>query len=45
VKSRFDQTKNNKAYKELMQRTKIVGVWDDHDYGKNDAGITFIGKH
>lgn len=22
----------------------MIGVWDDHDYGKNDAGGEFKGK-
>ena len=25
--------------------TKIIGIWDDHDYGKNDAGKEFELKH
>jgi len=26
-------------YVELASKTKIIGTWDDHDYGKNDAGV------
>ena len=25
--------------------TKIIGVWDDHDYGINDGGDNFVFKH
>ena len=25
--------------------TKVVGVWDDHDYGINDGDKTFSQKH
>ncbi len=25
-------------YQELKKKTTIIGTWDDHDYGKNDAG-------
>jgi alkaline phosphatase D len=25
--------------------TKIIGVWDDHDYGINDGGQEFHQKH
>ena len=24
-----------------MQNTQIIGVWDDHDYGKNDGGSDY----
>ena len=27
-----------------MSKSKIVGVWDDHDMGKNDGGSSFILK-
>ena len=23
----------------LRRRTKVIGVWDDHDYGVNDGGV------
>ncbi len=26
------------SYQKLIQRTPIMATWDDHDYGKNDAG-------
>jgi alkaline phosphatase D len=25
-------------YAALVAQTRIIGIWDDHDYGKNDAG-------
>jgi alkaline phosphatase D len=28
----------------LRKSTPIIGTWDDHDYGKNDAGAEFEGK-
>lgn len=45
VESRFNETKNAPSYQRLLKRSKIIGVWDDHDYGKNDAGSEFIGKN
>jgi len=30
--------KNHPDYKKLLQTTPVLGTWDDHDYGKNDAG-------
>lgn len=29
---------DNKNYKLLTSSTEVIGTWDDHDYGKNDAG-------
>ena len=34
----------NKDYQELAKTTEIIGVWDDHDYGKNDAGVEWEKK-
>jgi alkaline phosphatase D len=31
----------NKDYQELVSSTKILGTWDDHDYGLNDGGLEF----
>jgi len=30
--------KSNKDYKKLLETTKVIGTWDDHDYGEDDAG-------
>jgi alkaline phosphatase D len=32
------------AYAELAARARVVGTWDDHDYGQNDAGADFVGR-
>lgn len=39
--SSFDFTKNDKGYRMIYNNnfTSIVGVWDDHDYGKNDGNL------
>ena len=34
----YQQQKNNPDYRKLLTSTPVIGVWDDHDYGKNDAG-------
>ncbi|ESR48735.1 hypothetical protein CICLE_v10003552mg, partial [Citrus x clementina] len=38
--------KNHPAYSRLRHNlnTKIIGTWDDHDYGLNDAGKEFPAK-
>ena len=38
VLHRLQRTKDAPGYKELEASGRIVGVWDDHDYGQNDAG-------
>jgi alkaline phosphatase D len=35
---------DHKDYKKLAATTKILGTWDDHDYGKNDGGVGFKAK-
>jgi len=32
------------GFTELRGQAKIVATWDDHDYGKNDAGVEFAAK-
>lgn len=36
-RAQFDQPE----YVAFRQETPIIGIWDDHDYGKNNAGIEF----
>lgn len=36
--------KNSEGYKELRETTKILGVWDDHEYGLNNADKNFPHK-
>ena len=35
---------NNPAYREFITDVHVEGVWDDHDYGVNDAGVEMIHK-
>lgn len=32
------------GYQRLMSRARIMGTWDDHDYGMNDMGADFPGR-
>lgn len=41
LKLKYLKQKQNSDYTELIKETKIEGVWDDHDYGENDAGKFF----
>lgn len=40
----YQKLKENPSYIQLRKKTKIWGVWDDHDYGVNDAGGDYIKK-
>ena len=44
LEAKYHQQKNNPGYQELLKTCPVVGIWDDHDYGKNDAGIEFPKK-
>ncbi len=38
LEQKYVLQKQQPDYITLQEQTNIVGVWDDHDYGKNDAG-------
>ncbi|CAG9316944.1 unnamed protein product [Blepharisma stoltei] len=40
-KLKYDVQKNDEGYKELRESTRILGVWDDHDYGPNNSDKNF----
>ncbi|KAK8705790.1 hypothetical protein V6N13_049382 [Hibiscus sabdariffa] len=42
--SRYNMAKNVPGYLRLRANAKVIGTWDDHDYGLNDAGKEFSGK-
>lgn len=40
----YDLQKKQKGYANLLKKTKILGTWDDHDFGANDAGLEYPKK-
>ena len=44
IKEKLDSAKNSPPYAHLRNTTEIIGVWDDHDYGLNNAGKNFEHK-
>lgn len=44
MKRDYDKLLSNTFYKELLLRVPVIGTWDDHDYGKNDAGVEWEKK-
>jgi len=40
----FKNIREEKYYKELRKNIPTIGIWDDHDYGKNDGNGYFKEK-
>jgi alkaline phosphatase D len=38
TRSLYRQQKERPDYAALVAQTRVIGIWDDHDFGKNDAG-------
>lgn len=41
MKRNYVLQKQQKGYAEIEKNIEILGTWDDHDYGKNDAGYDY----
>ena len=41
LKAKYDLLDNQTGFKKLKQICPVVATWDDHDYGKDDAGAEF----
>eukprot|EP01125_Pyxidicula_operculata_P012249 TRINITY_DN4018_c0_g1_i4.p1 TRINITY_DN4018_c0_g1~~TRINITY_DN4018_c0_g1_i4.p1 ORF type:complete len:251 (-),score=56.86 TRINITY_DN4018_c0_g1_i4:12-764(-) len=37
MKSQYDAQLQIPEYKKLIEKTPVIGVWDDHDYGENNG--------
>lgn len=35
----YNRQKSISGYQKVIESTRIIGTWDDHDYGLNDGGI------
>jgi alkaline phosphatase D len=44
LKKKYDLVKADTGYQQLMASSKIIGTWDDHDYGLNDGGKEYSMK-
>ena len=42
LSSKYAMQNANPDYQKLKAQTTILGTWDDHDYGANDAGRHFV---
>ena len=41
---KYKRLGNISGIKKLRQNSEIIAIWDDHDYGENDAGFEFPEK-
>ncbi len=44
MKSDYNKVHANPDYAALTKQATVIGTWDDHDYGKNDAGVEWPKK-
>mgnify|MGYP000389157191 CR=1 FL=1 len=44
LKAKYQRLLNKKSYINLKNNVPIIATWDDHDYGKNDAGKNYAFK-
>lgn len=42
--SKYDMLAEKPGFKQVRSETAIIGTWDDHDYGANDAGLEYPKK-
>ncbi|GGD59143.1 alkaline phosphatase D family protein [Lacimicrobium alkaliphilum] len=42
--AKYQQLGNNPGIKMLRRQTPVIAIWDDHDYGENDAGREYTKK-
>ena len=41
---KYDAQLNNEGYRRVKDSIQVIGTWNDHDYGENDAGKEFPKK-
>ncbi|XP_019460986.1 PREDICTED: uncharacterized protein LOC109360498 [Lupinus angustifolius] len=44
MEAKYRKAKSNLGYAKLKENAEVIGTWDDHDYGLNDAGKEFHRK-
>jgi alkaline phosphatase D len=44
IRDKYGILNANPDFAAIRKSTKLIGTWDDHDYGKNDAGTEFALK-
>lgn len=44
MRAQYEKQKNLPGYQLLLKTCPVIGTWDDHDYGQNDAGKNYRKK-
>ncbi|SHJ67538.1 alkaline phosphatase D [Reichenbachiella agariperforans] len=44
MRAKYQKQKMNPGYQALRAATTVIGTWDDHDFGKNNAGKEYEAK-
>ena len=44
LRSKYERLTEKPSYRNLAANTRILATWDDHDYGRNDAGKEYAHK-
>lgn len=44
LRGKWDQLANQEGFRRLRSNCRVVGTWDDHDYGVNDGGADYPKK-
>ena len=44
MKKNYERQKNDSSYQDFIKQIKVIGTWDDHDYGINDGGVEYYKK-
>ena len=45
TRQKYDKVKNHKNYQSVLKSCKVIGVYDDHDFGENNIGKEYKEKH
>src|SRR5687768_16983467 len=41
LKAKYDQQLQQEGYRRFTAQVPVIGTWDDHDYGRNDANKSY----
>ena len=44
MRQKYEAQKKNPGYRLLLEACPVIGIWDDHDYGKNNGGKEYDKK-
>lgn len=44
IREAYDRLGKDEGFSQLRETVPIMAVWDDHDFGNNDAGVEWIHK-